>query len=449
MNLEKRLAELKRKKRGILARGQAAATTEEARRIGFELEAVNDEIAETEEQLEEQRNEIPAGGLSPEEMIARGYQRVDGNQHIAGGNTPLSNAYGHQYRGAGSGGINGARILGTYFQGNGTGQQQQRGYEPEDVYSTLEYRQAFMRFAKTGEVTPELRSDAMTTTSDVTAVIPSTIMNEVVQNMKMYGQLFARVRKVNIKGGVTVPILSLKPTATWIGQASTSDKQKVQANTNVTFSYYGLECKVSTSLLADTVTLSSFEATIMRLITEAMIKAVEISIVSGNGTSACLGITTDSRVQAGQIVTMSEDELGAWDSWKKNVFAKMPLAYKAGATFLMASGTFEGYIDGMVDANGQPIGRINYGITNGPQETFGGKEVILVEDDIIANYADASSTDVIAIYCNLDNYAFNSNMQMTMYRYLDHDTNEWIDKAILIADGRLIDPNGVVIIKKA
>jgi HK97 family phage major capsid protein len=126
----------------------------------------------------------------------------------------------------------------------------------------------------------------------------------------------------------------------------------------------------------------------------------------------------------------------------------MPLKYKAGASFFMASGTFEGYIDGMVDANGQPIGRINYGIADGPQERFGGKEVILVEDDIIANYDDAAVGDVVAVYCNLKNYGFNSNMQMMMFRYLDHDTNEWIDKAILIADGKLIDPNGVVIVKK-
>jgi len=126
----------------------------------------------------------------------------------------------------------------------------------------------------------------------------------------------------------------------------------------------------------------------------------------------------------------------------------MPLAYKAGAAFFMASGTFEGYIDGMVDANGQPVGRINYGITDGPQERFGGKEVIEVEDDIIAPYDTAAVTDVVAVYCNLKNYGFNSNMQMTMFRYFDHDTNEWIDKAILIADGKLIDPNGVVIVKK-
>jgi HK97 family phage major capsid protein len=216
----------------------------------------------------------------------------------------------------------------------------------------------------------------------------------------------------------------------------------------LTFSYFGLECKVSTSLLADTVSLAGFESTITDLIVEAMIKAIDLGVVSGTGSASLLGITVDSRVPAAQVVTLSPAEFASWDGWKKKVFAKMPMGYKAGATFLMASGTFEVYVDGMVDANGQPVGRINYGITDGPQERFGGKEVIQVEDDVIAPYDDAATGAVVAVYCNLKNYGFNSNMQMTMFRYLDHDTNEWIDKAILIADGKLIDPNGVVIIKK-
>lgn len=344
--------------------------------------------------------------------------------------------------------VGATQILGTYGIGQNQQSQQQRAMQPEDKYSTLEYRQAFMEFCKNGTVTPELRSDTTTTTGDVAAIIPSTILNEVIKKVAVYGQVFNRVRKLNVKGGLTIPILSLKPVATWIGETTPSDRQKPQANTNISFSYYGLECKISTSLLTDTVSLVGFENTITDLIVEAMIKALDLAIISGDGAGKPLGITADTRIGAAQKVTLKADEVTFWDSWKKKVFAKMPLAYKAGATFLMASGTFEGYIDGMVDANGQPIGRVNYGITEGAQERFGGKEVIQVEDDIIATYDDAAIGDVIAIYCNLRNYGFNSNMQMMMYRYFDQDKNEWIDKSILIADGKLIDPNGVIIVKK-
>ena len=122
---------------------------------------------------------------------------------------------------------------------------QSRSTEPKknsDPFDTEEYRTAFMNFCKNGTPIPQnLRADATTKTSDTSAVIPTTILNEIVQQMKVYGNLYAEVRKLNIQGGVQVPILSLKPTATWITAdtgTSQSDKQKIQANTSVSFSYY-------------------------------------------------------------------------------------------------------------------------------------------------------------------------------------------------------------------
>ncbi len=55
---------------------------------------------------------------------------------------------------------------------------------------------------------------------------------------------------------------------------------------------------------------------------------------------------------------------------------------------------------------------------------------------------------MIAIYANLNNYVINSNMQLALFRYFDHDTNQWVDKAIMIADGKLLDPHGVIIVRK-
>ena len=317
--------------------------------------------------------------------------------------------------------------------------------------ASMEYRQAFMDYIKSGKVSPalEIKSlDAVTTTTDAGAVIPSTILQEIISKVESYGQVFARVRKLAVKGGITVPILALKPTATWISESTVSDRKNVDLSGKISFTYFGLECKIATSILADTVTIDQFESIMVTLIGEAMTKALDLAIISGVGTTSPLGITKDTRVPAGQVVTISSADFQDWSAWKKKVFAKMPLSYKGGATFLMASGTFEGYIDGMTDANGQPIGRVNYGITNGPQESFGGKTVIQVEDDVISPYDDAATGDVVAIYCNLNNYAINSNMSMTTFRYLDQDTNEYVNKAILIADGKLIDPNGVVVIKK-
>ena len=321
--------------------------------------------------------------------------------------------------------------------------------EPEDKYGTLEYRKAFMAYCQKGTAIPvEYRTDAYTSVAEAAAVIPTTIMNEIIKEMKVYGQLYARVRKTNIAGGVQVPILSLKPTATRITEAAVSDRKKLTANTYVQFSYYGLECKVATSLLASVVTLAMFEQQITPLITEAMVKKMEVEIVSGTGSGEMLGVTVDTRVPSGNKITITAADFIKWDAWKKQVFAKIPLAYRAGGIFIMGAGTFDGYIDGMVDANGQPVGRVNYGIAEGPQQRFGGKEVLLVEDDVVASYDVASAGDVVAIFMRPDDYDINSNMQMAMYRWLDHDTNQLVNKAILINDGKLLDAAGVFLIKK-
>ena len=114
----------------------------------------------------------------------------------------------------------------------------------------------------------------------------------------------------------------------------------------------------------------------------------------------------------------------------------------------MAQGTFDSYIDGMVDTTGQPIGRVNYGIDGGENYRFGGKDVETVETDVIANFDDAAKSDVIAIFVNLKDYAINSNMEMRTVRWSDHDTNQEKQKVMTIVDGKLLDPSGVLIIKK-
>jgi len=38
-------------------------------------------------------------------------------------------------------------------------------------------------------------------------------------------------------------------------------------------------------------------------------------------------------------------------------------------------------------------------------------------------------------------------MAITFRKYFDENTDEWIHKATMIADGKLADPNGVVLVK--
>lgn len=320
-----------------------------------------------------------------------------------------------------------------------------------DPHDTEEYRTAFMNFVcRNVPIPAEVRADATTSTADAGAVIPTTIMKEIIKELKSYGNLYNAVRKLNVQGGVEIPILSLKPTATWITadtSTSESDKQKLQANTKISFSYFGLECKVSQTLLVSVVTLDVFQSLFVELAVEAIVQAWDIAIIKGSGSGEPTGVTVDARVPSRNVITLTAEEFLDWSAWKKKVFGKMKKSYRNG-NFYMAQSTFDGYIDGMVDSVGQPIGRVNYGIDGAETYRFGGKNVETVEDDIITGYDDAATGDIVAVFFKPTDYAINSNMEMRIVKWVDHDTNEVKNKVILIADGKLVDPNGVIIIKK-
>lgn len=334
---------------------------------------------------------------------------------------------------------------------------EERGFNPLSVLSVAkeadddrERRTAFMEFVCRSKPIPaELRDDPPTDqvigTSDESAVIPNTILNEIVQKLESYGNIYKLVRKLNVKGGVSIPILTLKPTAAWVGESS-GVTQKITATTSVTFSYFGLEVKIAQTLLANIVALDMFENMFIDLATKAIIKKIEQGIFSGSGSNQMLGILNDTRIPAGNKITIYDTDF-TWDKLKKKVFAKMPKAYRNGV-FVMAQSTFDGYIDGMVDNNGQPIGRVNYGIDGGETYRFGGKMVETVETDILPDFDSASSGDAFAVFGNFGDYAINSNMQLTVTHWVDHDTNEVKDKVMLICDGKVVDPNGFLILKK-
>lgn len=317
----------------------------------------------------------------------------------------------------------------------------------EDRFDSVEYQTAFMNFACRQQPIPEkFRNEAgVTSSSDVGAVIPTTWGKEIIRNLQERGVIFKQLRHMNIKGGVELPILDLMPVATWVGEGASED-QKLAATKTISFKYYGLECKISQSILVSVVTLDAFQSLFVELATEAIMEAIEKGVFQGTGEGQMLGVCKDPRVT--NVVDMTADDMSKWAQWKKQFFAKIPKRYQTGKIY-MTQGTFEGYIDGMVDQNGQPVGRTNYGITGGPTYRFGGKDVETVEDDILPDYETAASGDVFAVFMNMKNYVFNSNLQMTVVQWTDHDTNQKKTKVMLICDGKAADTNGIILLKKS
>ena len=166
-----------------------------------------------------------------------------------------------------------------------------------------------------------------TTTAQLGMIIPTTIMNEFIQEVsKVYGQIYAKVRKLNVQGGVEFPIAKLQANFKWITETKASEKQEAGDITEkVSFSYHIGEIRVAETLLAQIVSLDIFESEITRIMVEAYVKAMDEAIISGTGSGQPLGITKDPRVtgNASNIIELTEEEMGEWTAWRKKLFGHL------------------------------------------------------------------------------------------------------------------------------
>ena len=320
----------------------------------------------------------------------------------------------------------------------------------DDPTSTMEYRNAFMKYVQTGEV--NARAGLAINTTDTGAAIPITVMNEVINTVrKRYGNLYAKVRKLSVPGGVEFPIGALKATFKWIGESTVSPRQKTDPLAKVSFSYYTAEIRVAQSFLSNILTLSSFEAALAEVIAVAYLEAMDEGIVKGSGNGSMLGILNDTRVT--NYVEFKAAEIQDWQQWRKKFFSKLPLGYRNGE-FIFPLSTVESYLETMADSNGNPIFRqatgleVNDGDAMNPNGRFFGREISLVEPEILPDFDTANDGDVIGIYWQPNEYAINENFGFTMRRYFDDEANEWVDKAIVVVDGKTLNPNGFYLIKK-
>ena len=403
--LEKRLARLESKKESLTAKALASDSADEVRSINETLAEINDEIAETREEI----------AFVEERSIPENAKLVNGKN------------------------------VGSF-------KAEERAADPT---STMEYRQAFMEYVQTGKPM-QTRGDVIST-ADTSPAIPLTIMNEVINTVRArYGNLYSKVRKTNVKGGVEYPIGALRATFKWINESTVSPRQKFDPLAKVQFSYHTAEIRIAQTFLANILTIDAFENEIARVIAVAYLEAMDKAIVAGTGSGMPLGILNDARVtgQAGHTIAMNATQISDWTQWRKQFFAKLPLGYRGGE-FIFSLATVDAYLETMADNNNNPIFRqatgleVNDGDAVNPNGRFFGRNISIVEPDILPDFDTAASGDVIGIYWQPQEYALNENFGFTMRRYFDEETNEWVDKALVVVDGKTLNPNGFYLITKA
>lgn len=337
--------------------------------------------------------------------------------------------------------------------------------DEEDPLSTMEYRKAFMEFVQRGTVNTILkRADAEQVSGDLGILLPNTIVNEIIKGVeKVYGQLYSRIKKTNVKGGVQYPIGAFTATMFWEGTSGTdkehgvSEKQKAGGVTEyVQFTYHIGEIRIAQSLLQSVVTVDAFEKEIINALIEAYVKAMDEAILNGNGVKQPEGILTEaaksaSRIPAANIITFTEEEMADWTAWQKNLFAKIPLSMrKLRPEFVMTAETWESNIMTLKDQNDRPVYRETFNPETGDEKsTFKGREVIFVEEGGIKSFDTAAEGEYFGMMWVPEKaYLMNTNMQFSYKKYFDENTNQYITKALVIVDGKVLDGKYIYLLKK-
>lgn len=428
----KKLIAAKEKRAGELrSLIEKATDVTEARNAMNELEAVNGELTEARAQL---------ANIEAEEARAA-QQAQQGN---GGSFNPVA----------------------TYRQQNANGGAgAQARNDNTDKLSTMEYRTAFKNFVQNGTPSELLtRADAEHVSGDLGILLPNTIVNEIIKGVeKVYGQLYSRVKKTNVKGGVQYPIGAFAATMYWDGTAGTdtehgvTEKQKTGAvDKYITFTYHIGEIRIAQSLLQSVLTVEAFEREIINALVEAYVKAMDEAITNGNGTKQPEGILTeaaksDSRIPKENIITFSAAEMEDWKQWQKKLFAKIPLSMrKLRPEFVMTAETFESNIMTLEDTNGRPVYRETYNpVTGDESATFKGRDVIFVEEGGFKSFDTAATGEYFGmLWVPEKAYLLNSNMQFSYKKYFDEKENQYITKALVIVDGKVLDGKYIFLLKK-
>ena len=381
----------------LLKRSDESQDLAEVRAIGEQLEALKREKEEAEAKLAELDNEAEeAKEEAVEEKVEEAEERAEMPEGLE---------------------LRNANVLAS-FGGNDMNTENN---------TNLEYRNAFMEFVLRGTAIPmELRASAQTT--DVASVIPTQLVNQIIEKFDNVGMILPLISKTSYKAGIEVPTSSVKPVASWVAEGATSDKQK-KTTGKIVFAYYKLRCEISMSMEVGTMALAAFEAKFVENVAKAMTYAIENAVINGTGEGQPKGILTET----GVALETAENKIAYADLC--NMEGVLPVEYETGAKYCMNKKTFAKVL-GMTDEAGQPIARVNYGIGGAQERTILGREVV------VSPYV---ADDKLFLF-DFSDYILNTIYDMGISKKQDWDTEDLLTKAVMSVDGKVVDAGSLVVL---
>lgn len=431
--LEKRMLRLNSKKQQLEARAKASTDAAEVRSLTEALTDINEEIAETQAELdiieaEERSSEPPA------------YDEKAPKQ----------------------GEVRNAGIVASF----GAAQPRQPEQREENVLESTEYREAFRTLWTRGTPIPadlntrarayvntlpeEQRAGMPINTSNTAAVIPLTIMRQVINKIRTpFGNIYDRVRKTSIAGAVEYPIGEFEADFHWVTEDTKSPEQDIGAVATISFGYFEAELRIAQTFLSALLSIDAFEAEISNVIARAYRKFMDYAIVNGTGKGQITGLAAATT----KSISMTAVQMNDWKQWDKRFFAELTPGYEDGI-FVFARSTVIKYLKTMSDANNRPLFYEATGLTVGDGDRvddrgfFFGREIAMTVPAIVQDFDTANQSDTIGYYFQPDSYVLNENFGFAVDRYYNYERRKWITVATVVVDGKPINNTGFIKIIK-
>lgn len=315
-------------------------------------------------------------------------------------------------------------------------------------------RKQFMDYIVTGKLPEDSvlkRADATNVAADMGVMIPHHVQQEIIKEIeKIHGRLYGKVKHTNLPGGVEYPIGSFGATFSRISESTISDRQKGGSITgSVIFKYNIGEIRLAKTLLQKVLSVPAFESELAKVIAEAYVKAMDDELLNGvPANSQMEGILTKTTVKT---ISLNENDMKDWKALQSKIFGKLPLGFRSkNYEFVMTAGTYECNIKTLADDNNRPVYSETFSPVDGTLNCrFKGREVTLVENDLLPDFDDAAAGKVFGmLWVPAEAYAINSNMGFTVTKYFDHEKNQEVTKALVINDGKVLRPDLIYLLKK-
>ena len=274
----------------------------------------------------------------------------------------------------------------------------------DDVYSTVEYRNAWVQAVKTGDLSEvkRLASTAKTDAGNGGVVIPTEVANKIETLLRKGGTIADLCRKTYQKGYLSIPyeISSSDANVAVEGAVAAAEGSFELGSVDLSPVYIRKWTKLTKELEA--MDPGAFIDYVAEDIVEKVRVAIDAKILVGTGTKGVVGIINALRTNGVATLEVSAVDFGTGYA----AMSKLDNDIEADAVVVMNRATYFDHIMQLKDSTGQPIYKIINDANGKPQFYYAGMKCKF-NSAIAAYSAAAAAGTLFMIVGNFKGYQLN------------------------------------------